>query len=173
MARIQCHIIRVAEANGATSCCLVSVKTWRTNVLLHTGWSLGSLRLSQGTQTRQKHSGHWVLSIHEMNLNKLKMQQGLVAQKDYWNCYCELRYQPQRLYLSWAARAMRKLPATQSSDQSDRSSFFSLSTRTSLVVKQLLSFIYSEQCTVCQLKGSQHSSCCQPMEGKVKAYLKD
>jgi hypothetical protein len=26
MARIQCHIIRVAEANGATSGCLVSVK---------------------------------------------------------------------------------------------------------------------------------------------------
>jgi hypothetical protein len=48
-------------------------------------------RSSQGTETRQKHSGHWVLSLHERKLNKLKMQRGLAAQKDYWNCYCELR----------------------------------------------------------------------------------
>jgi hypothetical protein len=37
MARIQCHIIRVAESNGATSGYLVSVRNMTYQVLLHTG----------------------------------------------------------------------------------------------------------------------------------------
>jgi hypothetical protein len=32
---------------------------------------------SRGTETRQRHSGHWVLSTHEMKLNTLKV--GLAA----------------------------------------------------------------------------------------------
>jgi hypothetical protein len=76
---IQCHIIRAAEANGATSGYMVSFK------------NMTYQRSSQGTETRQKQSAHWVLSIHERKLNKLKMQRGLAVQKDYWNCYCELR----------------------------------------------------------------------------------
>jgi hypothetical protein len=39
-------------------------------------------------------------------------------------------------------------------------------------VIEAVSFLYlHEPGTVCQLKGSQRSGYCQPMEGKVKAYL--
>jgi hypothetical protein len=66
----------------------------QTHVLLKREWLQAKPCLTlivARTETRQKHSGHWVLPIHEMRLNRLKMQRGLAAQKDYWNCYCELR----------------------------------------------------------------------------------
>jgi hypothetical protein len=89
MTRIQCHIIRVA---GATSGCLVSVKNMMYQRFFSILDEVLGLRDRRKGQTRLKHSGHWVLPVHERRLNKLKMQRDLAAQKDYWNCYCELRF---------------------------------------------------------------------------------
>jgi hypothetical protein len=74
---VQSHIILVVGAIGATSRCIVTVK----DTLFSGERQVADKILSdsdrlQGKETRQKHSSQWVLSIHEMRLNKLKMQRG-------------------------------------------------------------------------------------------------
>jgi hypothetical protein len=83
MARIQSHIIRWLRPLGPPA------DAWlQSNTRYHLGeremqtkhYPLGEREVQTkpclslwGTETRQRHSGHWVLSIHEMKLNTLKV----------------------------------------------------------------------------------------------------
>jgi hypothetical protein len=74
---------KTAGTIGATSGCMATVKhalsSWGEGDTDKT-CPLGEREMQTkpclspwGTETRQRHSGHWVLSIHEMKLNTLKV----------------------------------------------------------------------------------------------------
>jgi hypothetical protein len=150
IARIQCHIIRplgpfgppaVAWLQSNTHCplgereiqtkhCPLGEREMQTKPCL-SPW---------GTETRQRHSGHWVPSIHEMKLNTLKVcrPRGLRRTIGTVTVICGNNLK------GFTCRA----PRGQSGNLQQHEAANKCS-------KQFLSFIYTNPSTVCQLRVCQ------------------
>jgi hypothetical protein len=156
MARIQRHIIRPLGPLGPPAV------AWLQS---NTHCPLGEREIQTkpclspwGTETRQRHSGHWVLSIHEMKLNTLKVCRPRGHRRTIGTvtviCGNNLK--------GFTCRA----PRGQSGNLQQHEA-------ANKCLKQFLSFIYTigtkvrmNLSTVCQLRGSQHS--CHDQPGKSR-----
>jgi hypothetical protein len=159
---------KTAGTIGATSGCMVTVKhalsSWGEGDTDKT-CPLGGREMQTkpclspwGTETRQRHRGHCVLSIHEMKLNMLKVCRPRGHRRTIGTvtviCGNNIK--------GFTCRA----PRGQSGNLQQHEAANKCS-------KQFLSFIYMigtkmrmNLSTVCQLKGSQHS--CHDQPGKLR-----